>query len=726
MEFEVKVWKQLLLTWHKKKLIIRDNDFQIEKYHKDPKKKDTKTYSLYDAVLVDQSKHTDLQILVGTASYKIFLKPLSTQDKDKIIAKLEERIKKHASQNTFSQEYLRQNEEILGCFDNSTYGQIVKKLNIFQALILEMAQKLDSFKTMIQNNHVDSTNSMLIHNNLMLIKEEMKKQFDEIVASVYNYHDQLEGLDTSVLTKKNYKYTDNEHRENDVSSEEEVSSNELELEQNINIDDNIKRQQSLDGSKSNSDSEKKNKEKEENKNEEKEENKNEENKEDNKNEENNEDNKNEEKNKDENEKKNETENNNKILQKKESKEKKNPYYFLSNDISDFQNPDFNFEKRTSLPHKINCPKNIVKEMITNLTKRLPSPVYFNEPLSMGQKECEKFLYMDLLKKAGLEESKEMQMCYIAAFIIGEIFLNIGRNLKPFNPIIGETYEYYDNEKNFRFYSEQVSHNPQVNAYIAETPEFAYYGDTLNTNSFKFLKGAIELLFINKIHVHCKKTNSHYIYNPPSVYVKGIMKPPLYSDYAGTTVIQNINDTSYRCELKFIEEGWTPDSLGGFEGTVFKDYENVVYLLRGNWKSEIYMTDPDGNNRVDLLKINDEEEYLKNNIDSYVIPEYSCRLNQLTEELEKSLPKNDSRFRQDMRLLEKDEDTTEAQKFKERYEEKQRKELCNDEHQIQFFTELASPETDGKYYIPNGKYWEYKKEGKLKDNLNKDIFDLEGY
>ena len=75
------------------------------------------------------------------------------------------------------------------------------------------------------------------------------------------------------------------------------------------------------------------------------------------------------------------------------------------------------------------------------------------------------------------------MCYISAFLIGEIFLNLGRSLKPFNPIIGETYEYFDNEKKFRFYAEQVSHKPQVTAYIAETPEFAYYGDTLNTTSF---------------------------------------------------------------------------------------------------------------------------------------------------------------------------------------------------------------------------------------------------
>ena len=42
MEFQVKVWKQLLLTWHKRTLIIRDNDFQIEKRGKLEKLKEIK------------------------------------------------------------------------------------------------------------------------------------------------------------------------------------------------------------------------------------------------------------------------------------------------------------------------------------------------------------------------------------------------------------------------------------------------------------------------------------------------------------------------------------------------------------------------------------------------------------------------------------------------------------------------------------------------------------
>ena len=679
MEFHVKVWKQILLTWHKKTLRIRDNDFQIEKAGK---KKISKTYSLFSAVLVDQSKNNDLQILIGTSSYKVYIKPLSKEDKQKIISKFEEKIKQFSSKTTFSNDYMRYNEELLSSLDNSQFGLIITKLNIFQNLILEMTQKLDNFKTLIQNKHGTITNYMTIHNNLMIIKEEMKKKFDEIVSSLYNYHDQIEGPESTILDKRNFDFKEGIQKESDISSSEE----DIDIEHNINIEDNLRKNLL------------KNDEKNEIKLEEKQ--------------------------KENNSKEKKV---NEIIINQSNKDiKKNNYFFLSEDERDFIDKSYDFNKRKNLPHKIVCPKNMIKDIVTNYTKKLPSPVYFNEPLSMGEKQCEKFKYMDLLIKAGNESSKEMQMCYISAFLIGEIFLNLGRSLKPFNPIIGETYEFFDNERKFRFYSEQVSHKPQVTAYIAETPEFAYYGDTLNSTSFKIFKGSIELIFKNKAHIYLKKTGDHYILNPPTVYVKGLMKPPLYNDYGGTTIIQNTKDISYRCELKFIEEGWTPNSLGNFEGTVFKDYETIVYLIKGNWTKEIYITDPNGNNRIDLLTLDKNQNYLNNTIESYVLPEYSCQLNQITPELEKILPKNDSRFRMDIRLLEEKEETEDAQNYKLRYEEKQRKELCTNEHKILFFTEFLSPETEDKYYLPNGKYWEHRKSRKILENENSKIFELKGY
>ena len=100
-----------------------------------------------------------------------------------------------------------------------------------------------------------------------------------------------------------------------------------------------------------------------------------------------------------------------------------------------------------------------------------------------------------------------------------------------------------------------------------------------------------------------------------------------------------------------------------------------------------MTNPEAENRIDLLILHENQKYLKNRIYEYVLPEYTCSLNQITPELEKILPKNDSRFRMDMRLLEDRTETDEAQKFKESFEQKQRTELCREELLLALSAEL---------------------------------------
>ena len=416
----------------------------------------------------------------------------------------------------------------------------------------------------------------------------------------------------------------------------------------------------------------------------------------------------------------------KSIIKRHKSNKKNDFYFLKNEILEYYNKDYDFKERVKLKNNIKCPENLIKEMITTYTKKQSSPVYFNEPLSMCQKQCEKFIYIDLLTKASKESNnKPLQMCYISAFIIGEIFTNLGRFLKPFSPILGETFEYYENCQKFRYYAENVKHVPQITAFIGETPDFAYYGDTSNETSFKFLKGSIDLTFKNKINIFFKNSKNNYIYNRPIISVKGILKPPMYSDYSGTTIIQDVNDKNIKLELNFIEQTWSQSILGGFEGKAFSGENQMEYLIGGNWQEEIYITDKDGNNKQILLTLNKNCNYLKNTLEKYCLPSYSCNLNNINEILELNLPKNDSRFRQDMRLLEEG-DIQKAQMYKFIYEKKQKKEITDSGHKILFFEEKIDIETDENYYIPNGKYWEMKKDNSLRRNANWNIFEVGEY
>ena len=625
LEFKVKIKS---FTWKNYLLILGEKEFQL--INPNSKSKKPLKYDLVGAVVLDKSEKNDLKILISSPIYRFLIKILSLEDKQKLLSKLEEIIKKNSAKTAFSQDYLKHLQEISNLEEKNPFDSILSKLNTYKILMGEINLQLDKFKNTIKEKLSGSlTGTFLsIHNDINAIALEMNKQFKQISKSIKKY-----GF---------------------VSSDKIVSENET-----------TSSDSSSDENKSNTN----------------------------------------------------------IIKKKRSKQ----FYFLNTELIDYLNPNYEFRERVKLPKNIKCPENIIKEMITIFTKKLPGPVYFNEPISMGQKQCERFFYLDILRKASKEiKDKPLQMCYISAFIIGEIFLNIGRFLKPFNPILGETVEYYDNGHKFRYYSEQVKHKPQITAFIGETPEFAYYGDTLSDSSFKFLKG-IELSFKNKIHIFLKNSGSHYVFNRPIVTVKGLMKPPMYNDYSGTTIIEDVNNNKLKCELNFIEQSWTSNILGNFEGKAYSEENEVKYLIGGNWQEEIYITDPEGNNKQVLLFLNKTNTYLKNSVEKYTLPLYTCNLNYLNEDLKNSLPKNDSRFREDLRLLEKGEDfIEEAQIYKNAYEEKQRKEMKDEGHQILYFIEKKDEETEEVYYIPNGEYWERKKDGQLFNNKYKDIFQVDEY
>ena len=669
MEFDVKVWKNI--RYKKRKLIIRQNDFQIKKKHKKNRNLDDeiKTYSLNDALILDETEDKELELLIAAKDYKLTIKPSNTEDKIKIMNNIEGIIKKLTFQNV----YKDYNEKMAKYTDKeneiSPQDFLIARLFLFKNLMNEMNQKIDEFKQHIKPKpKTKSENEMLrIHSKVVAIREEMEKQFQVILSYMNNYFDINENIKKKTLKRLNTLASAIKSEEIELQNENEISSDDEIIIKNSNIENKL-----------------------------------------------------------------EENNVNKIEEeiKEDNIEHKFnlTYNFLSNNKTDFQNDLYNFPKRNKYNKIFKYPKNIVKEMISAVTQNKHAPVYFNEPLSICQKQCEKFFYLDLLKKVCEEEkNKSLQLGYICSFIIGEIFLGLNRNLKPFSAIIGETYEYYDNNNSFRYYSEQVSHHPQITAFIGETPEFALYGDTKNSTSFKILKGAMELSFKNKIHLHLKSTNEDFSYNLPNLLIKGFLKGVLHIDYSGTTTIINETFPENKAELKFIEESWTNSEIGLIEGKIYSA-DKVVYLIKGNWTNTIYLIDNENNdNKIELLKLDKDQQYLKNgDNDDYYLPSFCYNLNYMDKNLEENLPKNDSRFRKDIRFLEEKEETEEAQTYKEKYEEKQRKELNNDEHKVLFFDEKFDEENGENYFIPNGKYWELKKNKQLQKNINSDIFDVSKY
>ena len=84
-------------------------------------------------------------------------------------------------------------------------------------------------------------------------------------------------------------------------------------------------------------------------------------------------------------------------------------------------------------------------------------VNFSEPLSMLQRLTEELEYSEILDQAALCEDSCEQLAYVAAFTVSAYATTLFRTGKPFNPLLGETFE-FDRTEDFgwRSLAEQVS------------------------------------------------------------------------------------------------------------------------------------------------------------------------------------------------------------------------------------------------------------------------------
>ena len=122
----------------------------------------------------------------------------------------------------------------------------------------------------------------------------------------------------------------------------------------------------------------------------------------------------------------------------------------------------------------NIEQNTLKNMIGKDMTKMALPVALNEPTSLLQRVTEDMEYTELLDTAADRTDSTERMLYVAAFAASEYASTIGRIAKPFNPLLGETYEYVRPDKGYRFIVEQVSHHPPIGAAWAESAKWEYF------------------------------------------------------------------------------------------------------------------------------------------------------------------------------------------------------------------------------------------------------------
>ncbi|XP_073916724.1 oxysterol-binding protein 2 isoform X3 [Castor canadensis] len=392
------------------------------------------------------------------------------------------------------------------------------------------------------------------------------------------------------------------------------------------------------------------------------------------------------------------------------------------------------KRRTSIPNKPSYSLNlwsIMKNCIGRELSRIPMPVNFNEPLSMLQRLTEDLEYHHLLDKAVHCTSSVEQMCLVAAFSVSSYSTTVHRIAKPFNPMLGETFELDRfQDMGLRSLCEQVSHHPPSAAhYVTSKHGWSLWQEI--TVASKFRGKYLSIMPLGAIHLEFQGSGNHYVWRKSTSTVHNIIVGKLWIDQSGDIEIVN-HKTKDRCQLKFVPYSYFSKEVARkVTGVVSDSQGKAQYVLSGSWDEQmecakIVHSSPssDGKQKTVYQTLPTRLLWKKfplpeNAENMYYFSELALTLN----EHEDGVAPTDSRLRPDQRLMERgrwDEANTEKQRLeeKQRVSRRRRMETCaascsgEDERETDryvplWFEKRLDPLTGEMACVYKGGYWEAK-------------------
>ncbi|CAJ2664080.1 unnamed protein product [Trifolium pratense] len=335
-------------------------------------------------------------------------------------------------------------------------------------------------------------------------------------------------------------------------------------------------------------------------------------------------------------------------------------------------------RRKKLPDPVEKEKGVslwsmIKDNVGKDLTRVCLPVFFNEPISSLQKCFEDLEYSYLLDRAyehGKKGNSLLRALNVAAFAVSGYASSEGRHCKPFNPLLGETYEADFPDKGLRFFSEKVSHHPTVVACHCEGRGWRFWADS-NIHS-KFWGRSIQLDPVGVLTLEFDD-GEIFQWSKVTTTIYNLILGKLYCDHHGNMEIRG--NREYSCKLKFKEQtildrnprqvnGFVEDKMGKKAATLFGKWDDSIYYFDGdvNVKHKDYTS----SNGTLLWKRTKPPP----NLTRYNLTSFAITLNELTPGLKEKLPPTDSRLRPDQRHLENGE-YEKANMEKQRLEKRQR-------------------------------------------------------
>ncbi|KAM5152361.1 oxysterol-binding protein-related protein 6 isoform 2-T2 [Mantella aurantiaca] len=358
--------------------------------------------------------------------------------------------------------------------------------------------------------------------------------------------------------------------------------------------------------------------------------------------------------------------------------------------------------------------NILRNNIGKDLSKVSMPVELNEPLNTLQHLCEELEYSELLDKAAETDDPHERMALIAAFAVSGYAATYYRaGSKPFNPVLGETYECIREDKGFRFFSEQVSHHPPISACHCESKNFVFWQDIRWKN--KFWGKSMEILPFGTVNVILPKYGDCYVWNKVTTCIHNILSGRRWIEHYGEITIRNTKNSVSMCKMTFIKGNYWSSNVNEIHGVVMDQEGKVVHRLFGKWHEALYCGD------APAAKCIWRPGSMPTNYELYYgFTRFAIELNELDPVMKDFLPKTDARFRPDQRLLE--EGSVEAAATeKQRIEELQRtrRKYLEDNHieySPKYFRKVVDTHNK-ETWVSNDTYWELRKDpGFSKVNL----------
>ncbi|KAF2099783.1 hypothetical protein NA57DRAFT_37943 [Rhizodiscina lignyota] len=368
-------------------------------------------------------------------------------------------------------------------------------------------------------------------------------------------------------------------------------------------------------------------------------------------------------------------------------------------------------------------KNVGKDLST-----IAMPVSANEPTSLLQRVAEQLEYSELLDAACDSVDTSKRLLHIAAFAVAGFSNSRVKERairKPFNPMLGETFELVREDKGFRLISEKVSHRPVRMACQAESERWTFLQSPMPVQ--KFWGKSIELNTDGRARVFLhtvggeKDKGEVYSWTLATSFLRNIIAGEKYVEPVQTMTVVN-ESTGAKAVCAFKAGGMFAGRSEDVTVQALDAHGGAEALgLVGKWTSHLNYTSHGSDTGKTLWAAG---PLVDNAPSRYGFTHFAATLNEITAVEDGHLPATDSRLRPDQRAAE-DGDLDRAEALKARLEERQRgRRRVMEEHGEQWtprwFTKVGTVngEDGGEeiWRLRTGKegYWEERATGKWTD------------